>query len=54
MFCLWHIGKQFEIERSDTLSQLLVELFLRLNIGALYFVTEVLNTDSHAGEASEV
>lgn len=54
MFCLWLKCKQFEIDESGTVSQLLDKFFLSFSIGSLYFATEVLNMDSHAGQATEV
>jgi len=54
MLCLWLKCKQFEIEESDTVSQLVVKFFLSFSIGSLYFVTAVLSINSHAGEATEV
>jgi len=54
MFCLWLKCKQFEIEESGTVSQLLIKFFLSFSIGSLYFFTAVQSIDSHAGEATEV
>ena len=54
MCCLCLRCKQFEIYVSGTVSQLLVKFFLGFSIGSLYFVTEVLNMDSHPGQATEV